>query len=334
MCIGLFLTLCTGLPARADFCDACRGKVRNAAMGKCTSCGEEKATSLGNKLCPDCSKKQKSCEACGAALPDTEPAKRIEDLIRQLGDEATEKREEAQAALIALGEGAHPQLRKAAAGADDPEIRLRCEAILKDFDVNRWSGFLFEALETNEELRADMAKRARHEGQVPAMDTLRRPGVCVLRETADDDAILTGKVRFFTVPVGTWETPGKPGRSMTKPEPVFVIAITDAKHAIVLSHDDLPTLQKLLKPAADGPAAVKTAILAARLICFCPRCQKDLKVDAEKCRVQTLPDGGFEVTIPQEAVSPNKSEEGAVVTFTKEGQLKEATRTGHKFGHQ
>lgn len=81
MCVGLLLSLCAGLPARADFCDACRGKVRNAAMGKCTSCGEEKATSLGNKFCPDCSKRLKACEACGAVLPDTDASTGTQYLV-------------------------------------------------------------------------------------------------------------------------------------------------------------------------------------------------------------------------------------------------------------
>src|SRR5262245_38580130 len=59
-----------------------------------------------------------------------EEAERIARLIRQLGDDAFEKREAGSKELDALGEPALGALRKAAASSDDLEIRRRAERIL------------------------------------------------------------------------------------------------------------------------------------------------------------------------------------------------------------
>jgi len=59
-------------------------------------------------------------------------AERIARLIKQLGDDAFKKREDASRELDAIGEPALGSLRKAAASSDDAEIRRRAEKIAGD----------------------------------------------------------------------------------------------------------------------------------------------------------------------------------------------------------
>lgn len=63
--------------------------------------------------------------------PDVE--KKIADLIEELGAEEIEKRDAAQAAILAIGEGAIPQLRKALEHKDS-EVRARAQAILDELE--------------------------------------------------------------------------------------------------------------------------------------------------------------------------------------------------------
>jgi uncharacterized protein (TIGR03067 family) len=68
----------------------------------------------------------------GRAQPDggTEP-ERIAALVKQLGHDEYAKREEASAALNAIGESALGELRTAANSDDDPEIRFRARQIIR-----------------------------------------------------------------------------------------------------------------------------------------------------------------------------------------------------------
>lgn len=59
---------------------------------------------------------------------------KVEPLLLALGDEDPEKRETAQKELRALGESALPRLR-AAADDPDPEVRGRCAALCRKFDL-------------------------------------------------------------------------------------------------------------------------------------------------------------------------------------------------------
>src|SRR5437660_11991912 len=67
-------------------------------------------------------------DATGQPNPPAGPAD-LDQLIRQLGDPAYPKREEASRRLTDLGESALPALR-AAMKSPDPEIRRRAEAIV------------------------------------------------------------------------------------------------------------------------------------------------------------------------------------------------------------
>src|SRR5262245_9406942 len=74
--------------------------------------------------------------ACAAAVVGSDPsneaaAARINRLIRQLGDNSFAKREAASKELRSIGEPALDPLRKAAAGADDAEVRSRAERIIE-----------------------------------------------------------------------------------------------------------------------------------------------------------------------------------------------------------
>jgi hypothetical protein len=63
--------------------------------------------------------------------PDTKlPSKRIAGLIKQLGADSYDRREEASKALDQIGEPALPELRKAATSAD-PEVRRRAEGLIQ-----------------------------------------------------------------------------------------------------------------------------------------------------------------------------------------------------------
>src|SRR6516162_2565606 len=68
-----------------------------------------------------------------ARIPDRADAKKIKQLITQLGDESFEKREEASRALVALGPRARDALRVAAKDAD-LEIARRAEDCLQTIE--------------------------------------------------------------------------------------------------------------------------------------------------------------------------------------------------------
>src|SRR5688500_16092237 len=83
-----------------------------------------------------------------------EPAKPaaadVERLIKQLGSSQFREREDATKALDALGVRAWEALQKAAAGADDAEVRRRANRLLQTIaarerarlleDIARWGG--------------------------------------------------------------------------------------------------------------------------------------------------------------------------------------------------
>jgi hypothetical protein len=63
------------------------------------------------------------------------PAAAVEALVRQLGDEDFEKREEAGEELRAVGRAALPRLQKAAANDADVEVRRRAGALIEEIDA-------------------------------------------------------------------------------------------------------------------------------------------------------------------------------------------------------
>jgi hypothetical protein len=65
--------------------------------------------------------------------PTPETLKRVAELIRQMGDDSYQRREQATEALRKIGDVAIDQLRVAAAGSD-PEIAVRARMLLRDLD--------------------------------------------------------------------------------------------------------------------------------------------------------------------------------------------------------
>ena len=59
---------------------------------------------------------------------------RLESLIRQLGDPAPERRDEAERKLAEEGTSAAPLLRKAVQG-DDPEVAIRAKKLLRYLSI-------------------------------------------------------------------------------------------------------------------------------------------------------------------------------------------------------
>jgi HEAT repeat protein len=61
-------------------------------------------------------------------------AKRVAALVKDLGDDDSEVRARAMERLAAMGEPVAPALRKALAGAKDPDLRLRLNVVLRKLE--------------------------------------------------------------------------------------------------------------------------------------------------------------------------------------------------------
>jgi hypothetical protein len=64
----------------------------------------------------------------------------VPDLIRNLGADEFHVREEAEKKLLAIGKPALEELRKAARDSDDPEVRMRAQAILDELEWHILAG--------------------------------------------------------------------------------------------------------------------------------------------------------------------------------------------------
>jgi hypothetical protein len=78
-------------------------------------------------------------EICGPAQVDISQIapgllKRVDDLVVKLGDQASAARDEAEKALIEIGEPAIPHLRDTAKDTTDEEVRMRAERILAEIE--------------------------------------------------------------------------------------------------------------------------------------------------------------------------------------------------------
>ena len=62
-----------------------------------------------------------------------QPGSVLDDIVRQLGDEDFDTREEASRALVRLGEGIVPLLKTLCQDAHDPEIRMRLGAVIDSY---------------------------------------------------------------------------------------------------------------------------------------------------------------------------------------------------------
>lgn len=76
-------------------------------------------------------------------FPETKPvpgppveAKTVAELVRQLGDDSFQVREQATARLLAIGQG-HRDLVRQATRSDDPEIKQRAQQVLAAWDASR-----------------------------------------------------------------------------------------------------------------------------------------------------------------------------------------------------
>lgn len=69
-----------------------------------------------------------------ALLSQDEQARKIDQCIRDLGSEYYETREKAMIELRKIGKAALPALRKAAEGAEDPEVRLRAKQLVEEIE--------------------------------------------------------------------------------------------------------------------------------------------------------------------------------------------------------
>jgi len=93
-------------------------------------------------------------EEPGPRIPDEEVSREsIKDLVKQLGSDAWEEREEALQELIRIGEPAIPFLQEAAKSAD-PEVSMRASKAIEEIDKARPCAFLEQRLEVGRHLRA------------------------------------------------------------------------------------------------------------------------------------------------------------------------------------
>jgi hypothetical protein len=68
--------------------------------------------------------------------PTTAPSDEIDALIAQLGDDDWQRRQAAEDRLVIMGRRAEPQLERATAEADDPEVQMRAEAAILQIQEN------------------------------------------------------------------------------------------------------------------------------------------------------------------------------------------------------
>lgn len=265
------------------------------------------------------------------APTDAERAARIRSLINQLGNADWQERDAAQAELLAIGKPAVPALERALADNPDPEIRMRCEAILHAVRTGRWDVLLPRALDEDEELHAQLEQLWDHIGGF-SETAFRRPGACTPIVVEDVDRVLVEPARFYALG-------GEVFGAEVKPRLVFRIGLTEGGRVFLTyfrhrRYDGVPNLRRVLKPAANPGEALKVAELALQALVLCPDCSRDAKVRPERCRVETLPAGGYRVEIPVAALDPNRGAESALVTFDGAGRLEEVKSTGHPGGHR
>jgi hypothetical protein len=84
-------------------------------------------------------------------------AKRIDELIAQLGDDSFDVRERATAALVEIGKPALEKLQKAADASDDVEVRKRACVIIEKIDPGH--ARRAELAERRSQLRKEIAKK-------------------------------------------------------------------------------------------------------------------------------------------------------------------------------
>jgi hypothetical protein len=77
----------------------------------------------------------------------------VKDLLDQLGSEILEARESAEEALKKRGRTILPELRRAAQGHVDAEVRARAQAVIRHFTEVRWRIDLEGALRTAARLK-------------------------------------------------------------------------------------------------------------------------------------------------------------------------------------
>jgi hypothetical protein len=93
-------------------------------------------------------------EEPGPQNPDDEVSREsIEKLVKQLGSDAWEEREEALQELIRIGEPAIPLLKGAAKSAD-PEVSMRASKAIEEIGKARPCAFLEQRLGVHRHLRA------------------------------------------------------------------------------------------------------------------------------------------------------------------------------------
>jgi hypothetical protein len=326
----------------ADYCPDCAGKARILSAGTCSECGGYTASGA-NKICPDCSKKLGVCEDCGRKLDAAPPVAtdteaKIADLIAKLGSDNFDTREAAQKELLKLGKDAIPFLKKSAEETNDPEIRNRCKLIVRDYEVERWNRLLVKAFTEDKAFLARLQELGL-EGPYSSDKTFGKLDKFVPVEIADIDSILTEPMRFFTFDQSALiRTDGLSIAS--EPPTILRIAIRENGTALAVgctnrNRDGLKEMKGYLKPAANRDEALKTGVAVARLLAFCMLCNNggNVSVDPAKCTIAGTPETGYNLVVPPEAVTPNESSEGAVLTFDKDGTLIECKRTGHKNGH-
>lgn len=260
---------------------------------------------------------------------------KIRGLVSRLGADDPEVREAAHRELAALGKAAIPFVREALAASDDPEVRRRCEAILREFETTFWGAKLLEAMKNDR----GIAERVR-EGRDPEdygdfdPEAFAWRGSVRAVEIEGLDDLTEEPVRFFTVDEICFARQGlrwTPSRRIR-------FAIRENGTGVPVSLGDaVERLRAIFKPVTDAESARRVGIAAARLAAFCSCTEKwrPVEVNPALTLVTREEKGGFVVTIPKEAVAKNEEmKEAAEVRFDAEGRLVSCLQTGEKHMHR
>lgn len=278
--------------------------------------------------------------ALSAQVPAQDDAPRIAELIKQLGDDKPDIRDAAQKELADMGEAAAPALERAARENKDPEISVRVHQLLDALEHSIWDPLLTRTLREDAEFLEDLSALENREKGAK----VREGPENYLRIAAETDATLLAEpMRFFRIR-------GSALGYDSRPVEYFKIALLKSGKAVLLSarnrssnrmnalrgggFDEVRNLRRVLAPAKNAEGAVKAAILAAKMLVFCAECTPDAVVDPAICTAEAIPEGGWRVTIPAQALANNKNEESATLTFDGEGRVVKAEQTGHPMGHR
>jgi hypothetical protein len=171
-----------------------------------------------------------------------EPANRINELIKQLGDDDWKVREKATEELIKIGKPAIEQVKEAL-GSKDPEVRQRANHIIDKIDLKLVEKYLKEINEQDEI----------------------RP-VKYISPTQ----IKHGLIDKYLSCVLFYAAPSLPDR---EPPPIGMVLGVDIKTEKVFRVSEISDLKGYLKEVKDKEEAREISGVVTGLVGICPRCE-------------------------------------------------------------